>query len=117
MLNTNRIRLFVSLAVLAVALLGPSAPRSAARTALAVDSLDCWYNGYQDFYCVAVISGGTGVYTATWKPTPIASGWDSPTEPNMVGRCQGGERLATVVTLTVTDSGGALARDVTSVGC
>jgi hypothetical protein len=118
MLNTRWIRLLVLLMISVVALLSVSPGPAAARTALSIDDLSCYYNGNATLSCYATVSGGTGSYTATWRPMTrtTSTGWNSPTQPYLTGPCAP-ERLTTAINLTVSDSSGASVFDGSTVNC
>jgi hypothetical protein len=99
-----------------VALLSVSPGPAAARTALSVDYLDCWYIGQGKVSCHAVVSGGTGSYTATWTPVPTTSGWSSPTAAYMTAPCNT-DRGTSLVIFKVTDSSGTVTAEGFAAPC
>lgn len=101
MYSHRRVRSLVALAVAAGGLLGVSAAPGIAFTPLSIDSLSCYSAGGGTRVCQAVVSGGTGNYTYTWRPTPYSSGESSPGEPYMTGPCTVNDESP--ASLTVSD--------------
>lgn len=97
MLKVHWIRVFVLLIAVA-ALVGVSGKSSAAQTGPVILSIDCIPLPGQ-LRCTADVTGGTGIYTYQWTPTPVSGGGR-----NARFGCSG---KSIFISLTVTDSNGA----------
>jgi hypothetical protein len=100
MLKVHWIRVLVLILAIA-ALIGMPGKSSAAQTSLIV-GIDCIQLPGQ-LRCTAEVTGGTGIYTYQWTPTPASGGGR-----NARFGCSG---KTIFLAVTVTDSNGATGSD------
>jgi hypothetical protein len=100
----------LALVIVAAGFLVSPGTSGAARRTVAV-GIYCISLGHQRLECHADVSGGTGSYTYQWTPTPTTGHTDF-----VIVRCASAYSNQ-AVSLTVTDSGGAMGSDSTVAYC